>query len=648
MLYLQLAVVGLVAGAAYALSSLGLVAIFKGSGVINFGQGAVGMTGTYVYANWVIAGKNNWIGLALGVLTSAAVGLVVFLLVMRPLRRRPPVVRMVASLGVLLVLEGFADLRWSPNPVHVPYLITEHEYSLGSITIGSADILSIALALVVGAVLAWYFARTTLGRAAQASAASEETVQRLGYPSDVLGALTWIIGSALAGLGGILIAPSIGLTQTILTLIMIEALSAALAGGFKSLGITVAAAFIIGCVESILTGQLSSFPGWSQAVPFFAVVIILLVRGKGVPSRDAVGVERLPAAPFPRVSLRWGIAVVLLLGAGPALLSAYWLSVAAIGTGLALVTLSVVVVTGFAGQVSLAQWGIAGVGAFTAADLAGNHGWPLIPALLAAVVTGGATGLIVSLPALRIRGIDLAVVTLGAGVALQNMVLDTVWGTTGVDASPPTLFGVVLSGRAYLYLAEAILVLVAVGVWTIRRSSVGQRLVAVRGSERAAAASGVRSWAVKVTAFAGAAAVAGLGGGIWAFSALSIQSSSFDPITSISLLAFAFICGVGSVGAGVVCGFFVGLAPVFFTNILHISGNAWFDVIGGLGVILTLLQHPDGIYVRDRRNKGRGQRRAIASRIWSARPVLTGSGRGRGAELTSPDRRGSVAGEEAA
>src|ERR1700722_11117501 len=139
MFYVQLAVLGLVSGAAYALSSIGLVAIFKGSGVLNFAQGAVGMVGTYVYANWVVAGKAVWAGLILGVGTSAIVGFLVFILVMRPLRRRPPMIRMVASFGVLLLLEGLAAVRWSATTTHVPYLITQTEYHLGDITIGRAD-----------------------------------------------------------------------------------------------------------------------------------------------------------------------------------------------------------------------------------------------------------------------------------------------------------------------------------------------------------------------------------------------------------------------------------------------------------------------------------------------------------------------------
>jgi sulfate-transporting ATPase len=609
MFYVQLAVLGLVSGAAYALSSTGLVAIYKGAGVLNFAQGTIGMVGTYVYANWVIAGKNAAVGLLLGVGTSALLGLLVFAGVMRPLRRRPPVVKMVASFGVLLLLEGLAALRWSTTALHVPYLIHQHEYRLGRVTIGSADLLAIGMAVLVAIVLSLFFARTTWGRATEAAARREEVVARLGYRTDLLAASAWTVGSALAGLGGILIAPSIGLTQTILTLVLIQALAAALVGGFRSVGLTVAAAFAVGAMQSILTGAFPNSPGWSQSVPFFAVVLVLLLRGRGIPSRDAVGVERLPAAPFPRVSWRWCVAGLLAFGLGPVLLTSYWASVAVLGAGFALVVLSIVVVTGFVGQVSLAQWGVAGVGAFISADLASRHGWTMIPAMAVSIAAGIVVGLVVGFPALRIRGIDLAVVTLGAGVAVQGLILNTFWGSTGLTAPTPDLFGAKLSERGYLYVAEVIVLGVAAATWAIRRSGAGQRLVAVRGSERAAAAAGVRPAAVKLLAFAGSAGIAALGGSIWGFGALSLQTASFDPITSVSLLSFAFICGVGSVGAGVTAGLAVGLGPIFFTNILHIEGTAWFNIIGGLGVILTLLQHPDGIYVRTRSPRRSGHSR---------------------------------------
>jgi sulfate-transporting ATPase len=404
-------------------------------------------------------------------------------------------------------------------------------------------------------------------------------------------------------LGGILIAPSIGLTETILTLVLIQALAAALVGGFRGVGLTVAAAFVIGALQSVLTGALPNSPGWSESVPFFAVVAVLLVRGRGIPSRDAVGVQRLPAAPFPRLSWKWCLAAIVAFGAGPVLLTSFWDSVAVLGAGFALVVLSIVLVTGYVGQVSLAQWAVAGVGAFVSVDLAANHGWSMIPAMAVSIVAGTAVGLVIGFPALRIRGIDLAVVTLGAGVAVQGLILDTFWGNTGLTAPTPDLFGKSLTERGYLYTAEVIVLAVAAATWAVRRSGAGQRLVAVRGSERAAAAAGVRAAVVKLLAFAGSSGMAALGGAIWAFGALSLQTVSFDPITSMSLLTFAFICGVGSVGAGVAAGIAVGLGPVFFTNILHVEGSAWFNVIGGIGVILTLVQHPDGIYVRVRSSK---------------------------------------------
>lgn len=612
MYYLELLVAGLLAGAAYCLSALGIVVIYKGSGVLNFAQGAVGMVATSVYAKARHGGDSLGLSLFLGLGTGAVLGLAIYLLVMRPLRRSPPSVRMVASFAVLLILQGFGQLPWGGVTASVPYPIHEHDYHWHGVTIGTNDILSIAVAVVITIGLAVAFRVTTAGRATEAAALSEGAAMRLGYRVNLLAAGTWVLGSVLAGVGGILIAPNIGLSITNLTLIVIAALAAALVGEFKSLGVTSVAAFGIGAVESLLTTAFIASPGWSQAVPFFVIVLVLALRGSGIPSRVEAVTERLPLAPYPKLSWRTIILTAAALAIFPLLLHPLWEFQAQQGVGLAIVVVSVVPLTGYLGQISLMQWGVAGAGAFVSGALAAGSGMPMLLALLIAAVIAFGLGTVIALPMLRIRGIDVAIVTLGAGIAIQQLLLGTYWGRTGLTVPPPNLFGVTLSTRQFLYLSEVVLGLVVFVTWVLRRGTFGQHLLAARASERAAAACGLRTAQLKLWTFGMSCAIAAIGGGLYGFATGTLNTQAFDPLTSIQILAFAFIGGIGSLMGAVIVGLGIALGPLFLNTTLHVQGPSWFDILGGIGVLLTIIWRPNGAFVQ-----------TLSSR---SRPAMPGTG----------------------
>jgi branched-subunit amino acid ABC-type transport system permease component len=605
--YVELLVAGLLAGAAYSLSALGIVVIYKGSGVLNFAQGAVGMVATYVYANSLHGGRGVGISLVLGLVTAAILGLAIYLLVMRPLRYSPPSVRMVASFAVLLILQGVGQLRWGSVTSSVPYLIKQHEYHVQGVTIGTDDILSIGIAVLITVGLAAAFRVTTAGRATEAAALSEQAAMRLGYRVNLLAAGTWVLGSVLAAIGGILIAPSIGLTVTNLTLIMIAALAAALVGGFKYLGITAAAAFAIGAVESLLTTAFITQPGWSQAVPFFVIVLVLAVRGSGIPSRVEAIAQRLPLAPYPKLSWPAIVISAAALIVFPLVLDPFWQLQTQLGVGLALVVVSLVPLTGYLGQISLMQWGVAGAGAFLSGAMVANSGLPMLVALLFAAIIAFGMGTVIALPMLRIRGIDVAIVTLGAGIAIQELLLGTFWSQTGLTLPRPDLFGATLSERAFLYLSEVILALIVFATWLVRRGTYGQHLLAVRASERAAAACGLKTAQLKLWTFGFSCAIAAIGGGLYGFGIATLNTQTFDPVTSTQLLAFAFINGIGSLLGAVVVGISISLGPVFLSNVLHVEGSSWFSIIGGIGVVLTLIRRPDGAFVKSPSHRGLAQ-----------------------------------------
>jgi branched-chain amino acid transport system permease protein len=268
------------------------------------------------------------------------------------------------------------------------------------------------------------------------------------------------------------------------------------------------------------------------------------------------------------------------------------------GIGLAVVVVSVVPLTGYLGQISLMQWGVAGAGAFLSGALAADSGLPMLLALLLAGIIAFGMGTVIALPMLRIRGIDVAIVTLGAGIAIQQLLLGTYWGRTGITVPRPDLLGVTLSTRQFLYVSEVILGLVVLVTFLLRRGAFGQHLLAARASERAAAACGLRTAQLKLWTFGMSCAIAAIGGGLYGFATALLNTETFDPLTSTQILAFAFIGGVGSLTGAVIVGLSLALGPLFLNTTLHVRGASWFDILGGIGVLLTIIWRPDGAFVR--------------------------------------------------
>ncbi len=283
-------------------------------------------------------------------------------------------------------------------------------------------------------------------------------------------------------------------------------------------------------------------------------------------------------------------------------------------------TLSVVLLTGYLGQISLMQWAAAGVGGFIGGALAATDHWPMIPAILVAAIVAFAIGAVIALPMLRIRGMDVAIVTLGAGIAIQDLLIGQFWGVSGLTVPAPDLFGTPLTSREFLYVAEVILAIVILALWFARRGVVGQKLLAIRGSERAAAACGIRLPPSKVITFGLASAIAAVGGALFAFGSTTIETAGFDPVTSVEILAFCFINGVGSISGAVMVGFAIALGPIFLQNILHVQDTSWFIIVGGVATIWTLIRHPDGALGQRPRQTERCQHPARCDRsiqIWN-------------------------------
>jgi len=280
----------------------------------------------------------------------------------------------------------------------------------------------------------------------------------------------------IAGFGGILIAPILFLEPTQLVLLVLPAMAAALLGGFSSFSITFVVAVLLGVAQSLI-GRYVSQVGWASAAPFIVVVVVLIVRGQVIPLRSHV-LDRLPTVGTGRI--RWGLLLVLYAIGAYLTISANlnWALAMTTTLSLAVICVSIVVVTGYAGQLSLAQTVIAGIGALIAAKSAGHV--PFLVSLLIGAAGAMAAGFLVGIPALRTRGVTLAIATLGLGSALISVVLSNSAYTNGQGGTPVTnqkIFGwsidPLFESNRYAFVTFTVLVLICIGVANLRRGATG-------------------------------------------------------------------------------------------------------------------------------------------------------------------------------
>jgi ABC-type branched-subunit amino acid transport system ATPase component/ABC-type branched-subunit amino acid transport system permease subunit len=601
---LQFAVLGLGAGAAYTLVALGLVLVYRASGVINFSHGAMAMVGGFVF--YELDQTHHWAfatALAGSTVVVALLGVLVFQAVVRPLRKSSPLTQVVATLGVLTILEAAATLRYKAAVFSVESVFPSVPHQVGSVIIPEDRLWLTAITAVVTAAL-WAGSRfLRVGLATTAVAENEEAAAGLGWSPALISTVNWGLGGVLAAAAAVLIMPLSGLSVATMSALLIPALAVALAAGFSSFLGVLLAGLALGIAQSELTRYASSVQGAQEALPFVVIIAILSLRGTAVPLRGHL-LDRLPRLGTGTLRAR-ALVPVAAVGVGFTLLvSAEWQQ--ALGTSfiVAIMLLSVVVVTGYAGQVSLAQYAIGGLGALAAGHLVADRGWSFVPAIVVGIAAAAAVGACLAIPIVRARGITLAIATLGLGYAIQQAVFNNgSWtgSAAGLTVGPQKVFGIsvdpVLQPGNYAVLSLLCLLVASWVVCNIRRGRAGRRLIAVRTNERAAAALGISVAGAKVYAFCVASALAGLAGTLLAFGDYSIlYSETFDPLNSITAVTLAVLGGVGFV-----LGPLVGstLAEGGFPGGLiaqHVGDGAeWLVLIGGAFVVVTLLLNPNGV-----------------------------------------------------
>ena len=616
------------------------------------------MIGAFVY--YRATSDRDWPPLlagAVAIAIPAVLGVLIHLLVMARLRRASALVRVVATLGLFFLAIATATTVWGDQgePVLSPLPIAPRELFGAGSTVPEDRLWLIVIAIVVTAVLAAVFRWTRFGHATDAAAENPVAAAALGYSPDRVAIVNWAAGGALAAVAGILVAPILFLSVAALAFTVLRGLAAALVGSFRSFWWTLAGAFGIGVVEStlsryiedkgvfgpvvspdgLLLGQFTS-ASVSRSVAFLIIVVVMVVGGRSLPLRSEL-LDRLPVVGTGRVPVA---GLVVVVGAAAAVLLTApddWALAMVISMATAIICLSLVVVTGFVGQLSLAQMALAGFGAWAAGRLATSFGWDFLPALVVGALAAVPLGALVALPALRTRGINLAVLTFGLSVVVSEMVLGNSALTGGFDGTrpdPPTLFGLEIDalrhpGRYGLVVLVA-LTAASLVVANLRRGRAGLRLLAVRGNERAAAALGVNVHGAKLYGFAVGAGIAGLGGVLLAFRSVTVSYASFTGFASIGVLVIAVIGGIGFViGPLFAAPFAVGGIGGQVTEALGFSGTA-LELASGVLLIVILFANPNGLADTNARSLGRlvGRHRApvVAAPLPAATDIsLTGA-----------------------
>ena len=624
-------------GLIYGILALGLVLIYKGTRVLNLAQPYFGLFGAFLC--WWLTAEATFLPFQEGTRPRFFVAFVLTLVLVaaqaagleralfRKLRRAPRLVTLVATLaigqGVLgLVVVLFERNQEQAETLRIIPTVVRGVLPVGDINLTGGDLQVLALVPLIALELALFFRLSRFGVAIRAAAENSESARLLGISVDKVASFSWVAGLVLAAVAGILVSAQQGslAVTTLSTGFLVRALAAALIGGLTSLPGALVGGLVVGIGESVISGVFRDTIGAADAVFFLAVVAMLVVRPQGLfgqreDTEDKVAFvpalrdlpERLSSS-FYAVALRrltvgtllvFALAVSMVTGSA----TNGTLTLVVIG---AMVGVSLTVLMGYTGQISLGHWSLVGVGAFAAANLHGRIGVPFLLTLPLVVVIGMLVSLLIGLPALRIRGLYLAVVTLTFSYAAELYVFRSGLvggGQTGQPMNVPNLGPFDLddpSNRPLFAFAVAMLLL---SIWVARNlhgSRTGRTFLALRENEKAAATLGVSLRSARLSAFAVSGGIAALAGVVFALRVGTVNATDFPTEISLVLVLMVMIGGLGSLS-----GSYLGAFVVFGLPFLLSFDNAWIVPVGtGILSIEVIVRTRGGLAGLVQRGRG--------------------------------------------
>ncbi|MCR2783093.1 MULTISPECIES: ATP-binding cassette domain-containing protein [unclassified Microbacterium] len=599
--FLIYAVLGLGSGAIYGLLAQGIVAIYRSSGVLNLAHGAIAMASAYLFVDLhVDRGIPAPLAITIVVVVAALFGVLVQGAVMSPMRTGSTMTRVCATLGLLITLQAAVSLVYgSDDRLVSSYLPADSIQLWDGAAIGADRLIVLGIGVVVTVSLWCVYKFTQFGRLTTGVWQNADAVAALGGSPRLVATGNWALGAGLAGLCGCLIVPISGLQIGNLSMLIVPALAASIAGRFSSFPSAFIAGLILGSLSSVVSSY-TSIPGLANAVPFVAIIVLLVVRGRSLPVRGDLN-ERLPSVGNARFG-RTGITMVAVVLLGAAMLGpTAWVGPITTTSLVILIAMSIIVITGYTGQFNLAPYAFAGVSALLGAYIANSWGWSLIPSMLAGAALAVPVGLLVAIPAIRARGANLAVITLALGAVAESLIFNNNnlnGGIAGISTGEPSIFGwpisTVIDPTRYATVVLVVVVLVGFLLVHIRRGPSGRRLLAVRDNERAAASVGIGVSATKIFAFSLAAFIAGLYG-VLATQRTGIATfGEFSAFGSLVLVGTVILAGVGSIGGAAMAGI-IASGGIIYTWAGFLGIDEVLPLISGLMLTLTLVLQPSGI-----------------------------------------------------
>jgi branched-chain amino acid transport system permease protein len=597
-------IAGLITGNSYALIALGLSLIFGVADLINFAHGSVFAIGAMT--GWWLAVERGLplpAVLAGAIVVTGLLGLLIDWLAVRPLAGAPPISPLLSTVAVGLLLARASELIFSPETRRFPSQLPTHNLALGGIRFGTLDLAILLVSLASMSALWLFLRRTRLGWAVRATAQDRDAARQMGVDVARVQGIVFAVASALAGIGGVLIGmyygniePSIGFD------VGISGFTAAVLGGLGSLPGAIVGGLLLGVAESF---GVTWFGGSARQLVSFAVLILVLwLRPNGLLGAPGMLREPLTGTFFGSgAALRirpWQIAFLLLLAgiALPIFGNDYVLQIAGIVVIFAILALSLTLLAGTAGQISLGQAGVFAIGAYTSALLTTEQGWSFWPALLAAGFVAAILGALTVAPAARLRGHYVAIATLGIGAMVVAVILNWEWltkGPLGVFGIPaPELFGtMIFAPRDYYLLSAAVLLVCCWLVWRLQGAHLGLALRGIRDDEIAARSAGVEPSGQKALAFAAGGFISGLAGSLLAHQYTFISPDVFGFQISLLALTIVVLGGMSNIAGAIVGAAILVGAPELFRPLQDVRILAY-----GLILFLLVRFRPQGLLGR--------------------------------------------------
>lgn len=618
--FLSYAIPGLAYGCVFALMAVGLVLTYQTTGVFNLAYGAQAYASALVFYVCVSAGWPKWAGFVAAVVVMAPLlGIAMDRLMYRYIRSAPALVKLVSALGMLIAIPSVLALlfgtgsRLAPPSLWLPPS-TVYFHVAGD-AINGTELSTVVVTMAVVLLLSLLSHFTQLGLRMRAMAESPRMVQLAGVNAEGVGVVIWVLSSLLAGLAGVMLAPLFAELQALnFTDLLVAAIAAAAVGSLTSLPLAFWGGIGLGVVQELLGGYLPSgsvlSSGLRPGLPFVILIALLLLlpglRERWFHEDPMSGCD--PPPPPLAASIRgqnldrfmrtgWWAVLVAFVVSCLTWVPGNWTFTLTQGLAFSVIFLSIVLLTGMSGQISLCQATFAGVGAFTCAQLADHFGVSVLIGILAGGAVAALVGMVVAIPALRLGGLALALATLAFGLLADNVGFQFSWsgnGDSGVAVPRPQLGSINFSnGKAFFVLALLVLVAATGVVLAIRRGTTGRELAAMRGSELAAQAIGINLAKAKVTVFAVAAALAGVGGALYGSLQQTVSPNDFNTILSLVFMVVVVTTGVYTVEGAIQAG----IAYVVLYQLLDYLPSQWrnlFAILFGLGAI-TYALHPEGV-----------------------------------------------------